>query len=228
MGQRPWVSVRDVQGHTLYNMAIVEDITPRKQAEQALRRLNEELSEFAQIAAHDLQTPLRNMKQFAQLLASRYQGQLDETADRFLDYLISGAEQMQELIHALLAYARQGGQSTTGDRACESEARDRANRGNGRLSSPASRPRGFRPAYSTFQNLVENALKYRGEKPPRITIAAERQPRKWLFAVQDNGIGIPGDQRERIFPRYGEQELDWQFVRRSSKARAGVFGWSRK
>jgi PAS domain S-box-containing protein len=203
------VPVRDVQGHTLYNMAIVEDITPRKQAEQALRRLNEELSEFAHIAAHDLQTPLRNMKQFAQLLASRYQGQLDETADRFLDYLISGAEQMQELIHALLAYARQGGQSTTREAVQVPAVLDTvlANLKSEIEQTGATVVYQALPAVQgdfvqltqLFQNLVENALKYRGEKPPRITIAAERQPRKWLFAVQDNGVGIPGDQRERIF-----------------------------
>lgn len=197
-------------------VSLITDITQRKQAEERLtaqaeelRRANEELSQFAHTAAHDLQTPLRNIKTSAQLIARRYQGQLDQAGDQFLQYIANGIDQMQELIEALLAYAREGETSarrqpvqvSTVIETVLANLKPEIERTGAKVVCEAL------PVIEAdvvqlsqlFQNLIGNATKYRSKEPPRILIAATKQAHKWLFSVQDNGVGIPSGHRDQIF-----------------------------
>jgi light-regulated signal transduction histidine kinase (bacteriophytochrome) len=174
-----------------------------------LTRSNAELEEFASVVSHDLQEPLRVISSYVRLLERRYKAQLDRDADDFISFAVDGAERMQELVQALLAYARIG----TGDPPLSlvdsGEALGTAlhdlrqvvgETGARIVTEPlpivwADR----RQLTQLFQNLMENALKFRGESPPEVHVQAERLAREWLFRVRDNGIGIDPRHRERIF-----------------------------
>ncbi|MBV9085080.1 MAG: PAS domain S-box protein [Acidobacteriaceae bacterium] len=203
------VLIRDASGEPLYNLALVEDVTSRKQHEEQLHRKNEELEQFSSTAAHDLQAPLRNIRNSAELLAKFYQGRLDGTADEFLRYILTGTEQMQNLVAALLTYARQEETSAPTNAVSVSRVVE------GVLTNlkPEIENTGAEIVFRAlpevradpvqlsqlFENLIGNALKYRSDKPPRITITVHRREDQWLFSVSDNGIGIPPEQRDRIF-----------------------------
>ena len=180
-----------------------------RQTSLELQRSNAELEQFAYVASHDLQEPLRMVTSYLQLLERRYRDRLDQDASEFIGFAVDGASRMQTLIQDLLAYSRvgtRGGAFTPTD--CDAVL-DRVLAGLG-VSIAESGARIAREPLPTvtvdssqmgqlLQNLVGNAIKFRGESPPRIRVAAESRPEDWLFSVQDNGIGIDPAHAERIF-----------------------------
>jgi len=192
------------------------DITERKQMEQKLKETlaelecsNRELEQFAYVASHDLQEPLRMVGSYVQLLAQRYGGKLDSDADDFINYAVDGANRMQRMIQDLLAYSRV---STHGKSFqptnCEVvfdqvvEVLRLAIEESGAVVTHDPLP--IVPADDSqmaqlFQNLMGNAIKFRGEAAPRIHVSATETEDEWLFSVRDNGIGIDPQYHERIF-----------------------------
>jgi light-regulated signal transduction histidine kinase (bacteriophytochrome) len=194
----------------------IRDVTERKQTEDALKRSaadlarsNAELEQFAYVASHDLQEPLRAVSSCVQLLQQRYQGQLDARADELITHTVDGSIRMQTLIHDLLAYARV---STRGrdlepidseivlNEALSNLATVIQESGgvvtHGPLPTIVADPTQLR---QVFQNLIGNAIKYRGERPPEVHIDVEHRAGEWQFTLRDNGIGIDPQYFERIF-----------------------------
>jgi signal transduction histidine kinase len=179
--------------------------------EESLRQSNIDLERFAYVASHDLQTPLRTISSFTQLLEHRYRGRLDVEADEFITYIVNGSQQMARLITDLLDYARvtsQGQPLTvvsvkgTVDEALASLKTAIAEAGAD--VSVANLPEALadaRQLVRLFHNLIENALKYRDpNRPPKIVITAEsHSDTRWRFAVADNGIGIESEYFDKIF-----------------------------
>ena len=197
--------------------AAIRDISVRKAAEvhlleknAELKLSNEELSQFANIASHDLQEPLRMVASYTQLLSRRYKGKLDADADEFIAFAVDGASRMQRLIQDLLAFSRVG---TAGGELGEVSSGQALNdalvnlRGaiEERQAIVTQDPLPSVRADATqlvqlFQNLVGNALKYQGPGIPWVHISAVRAGgRKWAFSVRDNGLGIDPQYFERIF-----------------------------
>jgi signal transduction histidine kinase len=174
-----------------------------------LERSNSELEQFAYVASHDLQEPLRKVASFCQLLQRRYVGQLDERADQYIEFAVDGAKRMQVLIDDLLAFSRVGRvEREPALISCASAlSAARVNltadiRATGAVIEAAELPvvrAEFSLITSLFQNLLSNAIKFRGDKPPRIAISVARQDQFWLFTVADNGIGIDPEYADRIF-----------------------------
>jgi signal transduction histidine kinase len=219
--QRITVSRRDeigvlAQSFNVMAEALNERETRRRQAEEALAkkaeeltRSNTELQHFAFIASHDLQEPLRTLASYVQLLAHRYKGKLDSDADEFIAFAVEGATRMQDLINALLAYSRietkgKDLEPTPCDRVLETALKDlqlviensRAIVNHDLLPTVMADATQLR---QLFQNLIGNAVKFRGNKPPVIHVSAERNGKAWVFSVRDNGIGIDPQFFERIF-----------------------------
>ena len=176
---------------------------------QDLQRSNAELEQFAYVASHDLQEPLRKVASFCQLLQRRYAGRLDEKADQYIEHAVDGAKRMQALINDLLAFSRVG--RTAQEREPVScgvlLAQAWANLGPAVRAAHATIEVGDLPVVlgeaslltAVFQNLLSNALKFAADRPPRISVAARRDTDNWLFSVTDNGIGIPAEYADRIF-----------------------------
>lgn len=197
-------------------IAAIRDITERRQADLALarqaeelRRSNQELEQFAYVASHDLQEPLRMVSSYTQLLAKDYGGQLSPEADRYIEFAVDGVKRMQELINDLLAYSRVGTQGRE-FQTVDAEAvlaRVTANLEATILESDAVVTHDPLPKVTAdalqltqlLQNLISNGLKFRGEDPPRVHVSVERREREWVFSIQDNGIGIAPRHLERIF-----------------------------
>jgi light-regulated signal transduction histidine kinase (bacteriophytochrome) len=174
-----------------------------------LARSNAELEQFAYIASHDLQEPLRMVSSFVQLLEKRYKGKLDQDADDFINYAVDGANRMQRLITDLLAYSRVGSRGKHFKPVSSEVALDRA------LSnlqviikqSGAVVTRDPLPVVmgddiqlvQLFQNLIGNAIKFCGDRAPYIHISADQQEGEWVFSIRDNGIGIEPEYLGRIF-----------------------------
>ncbi len=197
-------------------IAVARDITERRKAEAKLgqimvelARSNTELEQFAYVASHDLQEPLRMVASFTQLLARRYKGKLDADADEFIGYAVDGATRMQGLINDLLAYSRVG---TRGKPFELTNCDDVFNYAvanlrvaieeNGAVVTHEGLPTIMADGMQMvqlFQNLVGNALKFHSDKRPEVHVEARRNDAEWLFSVRDNGIGIAPEQYERIF-----------------------------
>lgn len=214
--------------------AIIRDITQRKQAEESLRatltdlqRSNADLQQFAYVASHDLQEPLRMVASYVQLLAMRYQGQLDADADDFIGYALEGAKRMQQLLLDLLEYSRVGTrgaplQPTDAAAVCQTVLRDLELAIAENHATVACDPlptvlADLSQLAQLFQNLIANAIKFHGAEPPHVHISAREtfevsetlrqaqgrlskvSAKVWEFAVHDNGIGIDPAYFERIF-----------------------------
>jgi signal transduction histidine kinase len=199
------------------------DITERRRAEEEIKesarkladyakdleRSNADLQQFAYVASHDLQEPLRTVASYCQLLQRRYQGKLDQDADEFISFAVEAASRMQQLINDLLQYSR------VGTRGKPLEPTDCAKAAAAALDnlkiaieeSGASVSCDPLPVVAgdpvqliqLFQNLVGNAIKFRGERPVAVEIRVENQGSEWLFSVRDNGIGFEPKYSERIF-----------------------------
>ena len=193
--------------------AAIRNISVRKNADahlQELNRSNEELGQFAYIASHDLQEPLRMVASYTQLLSSRYKGKLDADADEFISYAVDGANRMQRLIQDLLAYSRVRSKGTDLRDVSSEDALQEALmnlRGaieeSGALITHDPMPTVLadeRQLIQLFQNLIGNAIKYQSLGVPRVHIAAAKNgEKKWIFSVQDNGLGIDSQYFEKIF-----------------------------
>ncbi len=206
----------DSPGKIAGMVAIIADITRRKQVEETLRqqaeqlaRSNKELEQFAYVASHDLQEPLRIVSSYVQLLARRYRGKLDSEADEFIAFTVEGANRMKALINDLLAYSRVGTRGKELAPVAMDEIFDRAV-SNLQLTiqeSGASVTHDPLPQVvaddqqmvQLLQNLIGNAVKFRSKEPSRVHIGARQQDEHWLFFVRDNGIGLDPKYAERIF-----------------------------
>ncbi len=188
----------------------------RKQAEEALagkarelERSNEELERFAYVASHDLQEPLRMVTSYTQLLGQRYKGKLDSDADEFIAYAADGAKRMGALIKDLLEYSR----VDSGDKELEPIALEELfamtvvnlhaaiEESGGEVTHdplPTVRADPYQIG-QLLQNLIGNAIKYRGDAAPAVHVGAEHAGQEWVFSVRDNGIGIDEKDAERVF-----------------------------
>ncbi len=174
-----------------------------------LERSNAELEQFAYVASHDLQEPLRKVASFCQLLEQRYRGQLDERADQYIDFAVDGAKRMQQLINDLLAFSRVGRMTTDWEVVELDEALQRAvgnletalaETGAEVQAEPLPAVRGEASLLAlVFQNLIGNAVKFHADAPPQVRIGVERWGDEWLISCADNGIGIEAQYAERVF-----------------------------
>ena len=197
-------------------VCVAQDITERKRMEATLARRaeelvqsNVELEQFAYVASHDLQEPLRMITSFLQLLSRRYAEKLDETADEYISFAVDGASRMQGLIHALLEYSRVGTQGNAYESASLEDVLEQAL---GNLGV-ALQERGAKVTHDPlptmiidevlvrqlFQNLIGNAIKFCGDKIPEVHVGAELREEDWLITIRDNGIGMDPESKERIF-----------------------------
>ena len=194
----------------------LNNITTRKQAEESLqrtaadlRRSNSDLEQFAYVASHDLQEPLRMVAGFVQLLRQDYGGRLDPSADEYIQYAVDGAQRMQTLIDDLLAYSRAGTckreLSPTDVGECLRQAVDNLaatiRDSEARITHddlPTIRADASQ-LVQLFQNLIANAIKFRSTATPAIHVGAGRKDGHWQFSVRDNGIGIDPEYQDRIF-----------------------------
>jgi PAS domain S-box-containing protein len=209
--------ITDDSGNPIGMWSIVRDVTQRKQAEmereaaiKALKRSNEDLKQFAYVASHDLQEPLRMVASYTQLLAERYEDQLDQKAHKFIHYAVDGAQRMQILIRDLLAFSRVETRAQA-FKPVESHHVLGIAMANletmidetGTLVTSGDLPnvQADEPQLTqVFQNLISNGIKFRqASTTPRIHVSAQRIEDRWRFAVQDNGIGIDSKYKERVF-----------------------------
>jgi two-component system, chemotaxis family, sensor kinase Cph1 len=214
-----WMSataVKDKNGTMTNIIAEFSDITAFKQTQDALARRTEELAssnheleQFAYVASHDLQEPLRMVASYTQLLARRYKDKLDDDANEFIDFAVDGATRMQALINDLMMLSRIGTRGKLLE-PCESELALSRALANLRIAIDESGVVVTHDAMPNvvadvsqltqlFQNLIGNALKFRGAHPLKIHIGVKRTIRDWEFSVRDNGIGIAPEHFERIF-----------------------------
>jgi light-regulated signal transduction histidine kinase (bacteriophytochrome) len=192
------------------------DITERKQVADALaramddlKRSNKELEQFAYVASHDLQEPLRMVSSYTQLLAQKYDAQLDDKAKKYINYAVDGAVRMQRLINDLLTYSRISTQgkpsepidshSVLGEALRNLAATIEENRAVITNEDLPTVRADESQLMLVFQNLIANAIKFRGEEIPQIHISVREQGHEWLFSIKDNGIGIDPRYSERLF-----------------------------
>ncbi|MFM9266256.1 PAS domain S-box protein [Tychonema sp. BBK16] len=208
--------VLDERGNMVSCCALVYNITDRKESEQQmlqltedLKRSNEELEQFAYVASHDLQEPLRCVTSYTQLLAQRYQGNLDAKADKYINYIVDGSTRMQQLINDLLAYSRLGTRAQKFEMAdcyaaveqslCNLQIAIAEKKAVITCDSMPTVMADELQLVQLFQNLIGNAIKFCCQDVPTIHISAIIQDNEWLFSVRDNGIGIDSEYADRIF-----------------------------
>ena len=202
------VPIRNHVGEVVKWIGSATDIDAQKQANQRLKRANEDLEQFSYSASHDLQEPLRAVNIYSELLAAGYSDQLDGQALEMLGYLKAGASRMEMLVRDLLSYTQinnvEGWEEAE---SMEAIASTLANLESAIHASSAQIVYGVLPQVrirrihlqQLFQNLIGNALKYRSARPPLVHVEAMKQDQHWLFSVSDNGIGIDSQYQERIF-----------------------------
>jgi PAS domain S-box-containing protein len=210
-------ALRDEKGLLRGFGKITRDITERRRAEERLtktmeelKRSNDELGQFAYVASHDLQEPLRMVASYTQLLAQRYKGRLDSDADEFIAFAVDGCNRMQGLIQDLLSYSRAGANAEPlREISCE-DALEKTLKNlhatiqdSGAMVTHDSLPNIMMDEMQLvqiFQNLIGNAIKYRAAEPSQVHVSATRNgSNEWVFSVRDNGMGIEPQYFERIF-----------------------------
>ncbi|HEY4997824.1 MAG TPA: ATP-binding protein, partial [Usitatibacter sp.] len=215
--------VFDASGAFRGYRGVGKDITRRKRDETALReardelelrareltRSNEELQQFAYVASHDLQEPLRMVASYTQLLERRYGDKLDGDAKEFMEFIVDGAARMKQLIEDLLAFSRVGTRGrdfrevASGDCLAKALSNLRgAQEASGAVVTHDPMPMVLADASQLaqiFQNLIGNAMKFRGGESTRIHVGAETREQVWVFTVRDNGIGLDPQYSDRIF-----------------------------
>jgi len=195
---------------------LMREIEERQRAEERLQqtlldleRSNQELEEFAYVASHDLQEPLRKMANFSEMLANRYQGQLDDRANTYLGYVADGAKRMKTLINDLLAFSRVGRADFTLITADMNDILEKTlndiqplmREKQATITHEALPTLKVNPYQmgQLLQNLITNAIKFHGNQPPRIHLSARQEGQEWVIAVSDNGIGFASQYAEHIF-----------------------------
>ncbi len=212
-----WYRVlKDERGNVRGVLSSARDITERQLAEEDLKRAladlersNKELEQFAYVASHDLQEPLRMVASYTQLLAERYEGQLDDKAKKYIDYAVDGAVRMQRLINDLLTYSRIG---TRGNPLEPTDAHSALGEAIKNLAATIEENRAIitndelptvradaSQLLQVFQNLIANAIKFRRKDIPRVHVSAQDHGHEWVFSVRDNGIGIDPQYADRVF-----------------------------
>jgi PAS domain S-box-containing protein len=199
-------------GEVIGASSILRDITELKRRDVELRRSNAQLEQFAYVASHDLQEPLRMVANYTELLAQRYQGRLDERADKYIQYASDGARRMQRLVTDLLAYSRVGSQGKPlvpvacspvmasvlhvleavlqdAEAVVECDDLPAVLADEGQLGQ-------------LFQNLLANAAKFRSERPLKVSVRADQDGAFWRFSFADNGIGMDMQYADRIFQMF--------------------------
>jgi signal transduction histidine kinase len=180
-----------------------------RQSQEELARSNRDLEQFAYVASHDLQEPLRMVATYTQLLAERYQGKLDADADKYIHYAVDGALRMQKLVQDLLAFSRVGRQGQARE-STDCNAVLQAALKNLEAAIQESKARvqhdqlpvviaDSSQLAQVFQNLIGNAIKFRGSEPPLIRVSAKAKVKEWVFSVADNGIGIAAEHADSVF-----------------------------
>jgi len=200
---------RNAQGEPLRSYATLTDVSELRSTNQQLERTNRELDRFATVASHDLQEPLRKVAAFASLVKRRYSELLDEDGVRSLDFLADAAERMQRLINELLSYSKLSSKALN---LSEVDCKALVDEVSGQLETVISENQACivhtdLPVIETdrtlltqiLQNLISNAVKYRGEADPVVTLSADKTETGWLFTVSDNGIGLDMRFAEKIF-----------------------------
>jgi light-regulated signal transduction histidine kinase (bacteriophytochrome) len=188
---------------------VAERTRELKEAMRELKRSNTELEQFAYVASHDLQEPLRMVSSYMGLLERRYKDKLDDSAREFIGFAVDGAQRMRQLITDLLTYSRVG---TKGKPFEETDCGDVYEKATKNLEV-AIKEHGARVTHDElptiaadgsqlvqlFQNLIGNALKFCRDRTPEVHVSARREDGRWVFGVKDNGIGIAPENRERVF-----------------------------
>jgi signal transduction histidine kinase len=196
-----------VAGFLLFRM--YREVVQRKRTENQLRETNSDLQQFSYAASHDLSEPLRNMILYSEVLDRRYGHQLDDQARHFLTVIQQGGRRMQRLLDSLREYAELSRESApAGEISCDEvldhaleSLQDRI-QATGAVITRGPLPNvrfGESRLLQVFQNLISNALKYRGSREPRIQVTARRESGEWIFQVADNGAGIAPEYHEKIF-----------------------------
>ncbi|MBI1281579.1 MAG: PAS domain S-box protein [Anaerolineaceae bacterium] len=206
-------------GKPVKSRGVMMDVSDRQRLMNAqtryaamLRRSNEQLQQFAYIASHDLQEPLRMVISYLQLLERRYSNALDSDAHEFITFAVDGASRMRELISGLLQFSRLDGDQDTEEPVSVQEILDRAltNLSVAITDSGAVITHDVLPQVQAdslqlmqlFQNLIGNAIKFRGQETPKIHIGVQKKNDEWQFSVKDNGIGIAPEYKDRIFAMF--------------------------
>jgi PAS domain S-box-containing protein len=215
------LAMQDAQGGTCMWLGSSTEIHEQKEKEEQLRLANDDLQQFAYSASHDLQEPIRNVAVYSELIAKRYHDVLDDQGRQFLGFLTEGGRRLVTLINDLLAYTRAGvvAEDTPEVDAAEvfthtltdlSEA-IRENNATVTMDALPHVHMGEAHLQQVFQNLITNALKYRREEPPRIHVSAVNGGSAWRFSVQDNGIGIEPQYKEKIFGVFKRLHRDQKY-----------------
>ncbi|WP_123622339.1 PAS domain S-box protein [Halorubrum sp. CSM-61] len=195
---------------------IGRDISERKERQRQLEESNERLEQFAYAASHDLQEPLRMVSSYLQLIDERYADALDEDGQEFLEFAVDGADRMREMIDGLLAYSRIESKGDSFEpvelEAVVADVRDSLQMRSDECEAEITvdslpRVEGDRgQLHQLFQNLLDNAMAYSGDAPPRIRVSAERDGERWVVSVSDEGVGIDPADADRVFEVF--QSLD--------------------
>lgn len=210
--------IRGKDGFIIGAVLVFRDVSARRESEEQLRRLNQDLTrtnqdlqQFSYAASHDLKQPLRTVSNYLQLIRSRYTGKvLDEQAAQLFDVAVAGAQRMHALVEALLEYSRAGevGEGTLEPIPVDRVVNDAiANLQSAISDTSATVSFGALPVVTAnplhlrqvFENLIGNALKYRSDQPPHVSVSAAESGQDWVFTVADNGIGIPPEYQTKIF-----------------------------
>jgi light-regulated signal transduction histidine kinase (bacteriophytochrome) len=202
--------IYDDAGVVIGFVKILSDETARKQLQDSLSESNAALEQFAYVASHDLQEPLRTMSSFAQLLTKKYDGKLDSEADRYLAFIMGASQRMSDLVRDLLEYARAATEEERPSSVALDEDLEAAltHLTQAVEESGASVTHDPMPTIQVdrgqmvrlFQNLIGNALKYRKpNQPPKIHVSAEQTGREWVITIEDNGIGFDPEYASTIF-----------------------------